>query len=301
MRKEKVLIAAVTAIVVALVMYFAGPQRTEMPAKTTPSPVVIQSPVAPQYGFAKASTVVPANRPQTHRVRRGENLTEIADRYKIGVESMMLANERYLQGRYKTACDDLSRNFRNRRRDRGTSGGGLFYCNDRFRRPYGNTLQSGWRLAVPSGISSQSVSEAVSRIRGNRIALVIDDSGSMTNDRERVAQFYLAALRQYGKRLTHVWLYADGKVRRYEGGNVEFLTSGTYENTYGALTAAAQEHPDAIVLVTDEPGDDWNWQGATGLPPVVGHCLADQGRTECAGTLRQLARVTQGQYLTGLQ
>lgn len=233
----------------------------------------------------------------THRVRRGEVLTTIATHYKIDIASMMLANETYLRDKYTDVCGELSKSFRTRKRDRGTRGGGLFYCNDRLRRPYGNTLQPGWMLVVPADTAPTSVKDAIAKITGNRIAIVIDDTGSMNDDREKVSQFYLAALRQYGKRLTHVWLYSDGRVRRYEGGNVSFLTSGGRENTYGALRAAAAEKPDAIVLVTDEQGDDWDWAGVKSLPPVIAHCLS----WECEVNLQRLKQETRGQYLTGLK
>ncbi len=238
---------------------------------------------------------------KTYRVRRGEVLTTIAVANKVGIDSMMLANESYLRDKYKDVCGELSRSFRKRKADRGTRKGGLFYCNDRFKHPYGNTLQPGWTLTVPSDTAPTSVREAVANIKGKRIALVIDDTGSMNDDRRRVGQFYLSALRQYGKRLTHVWLYADGRVRKYNGGNVEFRTSGGQENTFGALKEASTEKPDAIILITDEPGDDWNWSDVKSLPPVIGHCLADRGIAYCEENLRRLQRETKGVYMSGLK
>lgn len=236
-----------------------------------------------------------------HIVRRGEFLRLIASRYNVGWEAMLLANERFLQTKYQEVCSDLSRNFRNRRQDRGTRKGGQYYCNDRYNRPYGNTLRPGWRLAIPEKTAPTAIAEIVSKIKGDKIALVIDDTGSMSDDRQKVSEFYLAALRQYNKRIVGVWLYADNQVRKYEDGGIRLLTEGSYENTFGALTIAAREKPDAIILVTDEPGDDWQWSEVSSLPPVIGHCLPDSGTEGCRETIQRLATETRGQFVLGIK
>jgi hypothetical protein len=240
---------------------------------------------------------------KTHKVRRGQNFQWIAGQHKVSWEAMLLVNEGFLRTKYTEVCGDLSRNFRHRRNDRGTHRGGLYYCNDRFVRPYGNTLRPGWELVIPTNTAPTNIGQAIAEIRGNKVALVIDDTGSMNDDRQRVSEFYLAAINQYGKRLSGVWLYADGRVRKYEAGGVRFLTEGGRENTFGALSEAAKVRPDAIVLVTDEPGDDWNWGEVRSLPPVVAHCLGDlgDGYRSCQSNLERLARETRGRYITGIR
>lgn len=232
--------------------------------------------------------------PKTYKVKKGQFLKWIAQQQNVSWEAMLLANESFLANKYKEVCDDLSGNFRRRDSNRGSRKGGLYYCNDNYVRPYGNTLRPGWTLNIPSESSPTSINQTVSEIKGDKIALVIDDTGSMNDDRQQVSEFYLAAIRQYGKHLSGVWLYSNGRVRKYEAGGVHFYTSGDRENTFGALREAAKEKPDAIILVTDEPGDDWQWGEVHNLPPVIGHCL-DQ--SFCAENLQRLARETHGRYV----
>lgn len=231
---------------------------------------------------------------KTHIVQEGEFLISIAEKYSVNWEAMLYANETFLQKMYEEICVRYSEKYRNNPGRRG------LFCNDRFRRPYGNTLLPGWKLTVPAQSAPQNIEQVVSKIEGDRVALVIDDTGSMTNDRQRVSQFYMAALRQYNKQLAGVWLFTDGHVRRYQHGEVIFLTSGQFENTYHALTEAAKIQPDAIVLVTDEPGDDWDWLKVPNLPPVVAHCLKDEGYYPCETNLKRLAQATKGQYVDGI-
>ena len=234
---------------------------------------------------------------KTHVVRRGEFLRMIAGNYPgIGWEDVLLRNETYLREQYNLTCPKLSSRYTNRPGRKGS------YCNDRFNRPYGNTLRAGWRLLIPSGTAPQSIAAVVAGISGKRVALVIDDSDSMTEDRRAVGQFYTAALRQYGKDLIGVWLYADGHVRHYEAGSVEFKTDGGIENTRSALEAAAAEKPDAIVLITDEPGDDWGDWRLPPMPPVYAHCLPNVGgQFECDETLHRLVKHAGGQYISKLE
>lgn len=256
---------------------------------------------SPSLMQSSQTVVVGKKGQKTHRVKRGQFLRWIADEHNVGWEAMLLVNEGFLKTKYEEVCGDLSSGFRNRKGDRGRSKGGQFYCNDRYNRPYSNTLRPGWELIVPAATASLNVEAVVADIKGDKIALVIDDTGSMTDDRQKVGTFYLAAFRKYQKQLAGVWLYAEGKVRKYKGGGVEFLTDGDTENTFGALTAAAREKPDMIVLVTDEPGDDWQWDKVSDLPPVIAHCLPDQGEILCRENLQHLAQKTRGQYVEGIK
>lgn len=258
--------------------------------------------VAMACSEANGSSLNPAPGSITVTVQSGQYLQWIANKRGVGWESMLLANENFLRTKYDEVCDELSGRFRNRRRDGGAAKGGLYYCNDRFNRAYGNTLRPGWKLVVPASQAPADIATTIASIQGNKVALVIDDTGSMTEDRQRVSEFYLAAIRKYNKRLTGVWLYADGGVRKYEAGGVKFLTAGGLENTHGALSEAAKSRPDAIILVTDEPGDDWQWDEVKNLPPVYGHCLPDQGGYGCEESLRRLATEVRGsKYIRGVK
>ena len=244
-------------------------------------------------------------------VRKGNNLIWIAGQHNVGWQAMLLANEQYLQTKYEKVCGKLSDAFRHRTTNKGALKGGKYYCNDGMRRSYGNTLQPGWTLAIPTSISPASVERTVSEIKGERIAVVIDNTGSMDNKRRETANFYLATLKKFGKKLTGVWLFADGSVDKYEAGDVVRLTSalnkpfGGDENTLDGMTKAAASKPDAIILVTDEKGDDWgNWNGVKSLPPVIAHCLPlppnSRHLVGCEQTLSRLASETGGKYIFGL-
>lgn len=232
----------------------------------------------------------------THAVQRGDWLRNIAPRYhNVGWESILLRNEPYLQAKYEEVCGKLSSRYTNNPNRRGT------FCNDRFNRPYGNTLVPGWMLAIPSGEAPQQVQDAVLTSTGQKVVLVIDDTGSMNDDRTRVALFFDAALRKHGKDLIGVWLYADGHVRHYKEGSVLLQTTGNVENTWNALKEAAKSKPDTIVLITDEIGDDWpadlkkagtGW--FTSMPPVVATCLPPY---ECERTLNDLVNAFGGKYV----
>lgn len=227
-----------------------------------------------------------------HKVLKGQFLRWIADQHNVSWEAMLLKNEGFLQAKYSEVCKKY--------REQVKKAGNSLFCNDRYNRPYGNTLLPGWKLAVPSATAPAHIGSVVASLKGDTVALVIDDTGSMNNDRAEVAGFYLAALRQHQKKVVGVWLYADGKVRKYEAGGVKFLVNGNLENTFGALREAAASKPDTIVLVSDEPGDDWDWSQVSKLPPVVAHCLAEQGRAMCASNLQRLATATKGRYEGGL-
>jgi hypothetical protein len=233
----------------------------------------------------------------THSVRRGEFLKSIALQHGVWWEEILLANERFLRAKYDEVCADFKR--------RNVPGRKGLFCNDRYNRPYGNTLLPGWTINVPLMDAPEPINAAVVRT-GERVAIVIDDTGSMQEDRSIVAQLYLAALRQHGRTLVGVWMYADGEVREYDAGSVrtwtreqlqqELQTAGNVENTYGALRMAKRANPDSIILITDEPGDDWPSTIQFDVP-VVATCLPDRGNYTCEGTLQDLARNSGGQYV----
>lgn len=243
---------------------------------------------------------IPERKAQIHVVAKGEFLKKIAADYGVSWEEILLQNERFLKDKYEEVCDQFSKRYRNNPRRRG------LFCNDRYNRPYGNTLIPGWTLVIPAGNAPEEIDKVVERISGKRIAIVIDDTGSMENDRRAVGQFYLAAMRKYRKNVVGVWLYADGEVRKYDGGSVKILqevsqTVGSLENTHLALREAAKARPDTIVLVTDEPGDDWEWNKLK-LPKVIAHCIPNEaGDCECEDNLKRLVVKVGGEYVAELQ
>lgn len=256
-------------------------------------------------GMCGRDTTVPSNgsvaapkSQATHVVKRGDYLKSIALRYEnVTWEAILLQNEDYLKVKYVETCDPLPTKITNNPRRRG------LFCNDRFHRPYGNTLKPGWQLLIPAGTAPAEVEQTIKDFTdaGDDVSIVIDDSGSMTEDRRTVAQFYMAALQKHGRNVEAVYLYVDGTVRRLEVPQDierEMHTAGGMENTYEALRAAAKDGPDKIILITDEPGDDWPVNFDTiKLPPVIATCLAEQGMRQCEGTLNRVAQVTHGKYV----
>ena len=96
--------------------------------------------------------------------------------------------------------------------------------------------------------------------------------------------------------MTKVILYADGYVRELDPqGGLNLDTTGSVENTRSALETAARHRPDAIVLVSDEPGDDWDGFRGLKLPPVVAHSL----EASADANLAEVARLTGGTFLKG--
>lgn len=225
----------------------------------------------------------------THIVERGDYLIKIAKEYDLDWRAVMLANETHLRDLYESRCSLLKKRYTKSKARKG------HYCLDRADRPrpWANSLKPGDVLTIPAKEISPTVDDVVRLAAGKRVALVIDDTGSMDDDRRRVSQMYLAALKKYSKDLIGVWLYADGEVRQYKGHGVQLSTTGRYENTHAALREAAKQHPDYIVLVTDEAGDDWDWGTVASLPRVIAHCLA---ASECGRSLGELVRLTNGQY-----
>lgn len=235
----------------------------------------------------------------THRVARNEYINLIATKYtNVGGPEIVLANEEFLKAKYEEVCDDLSARYRKNSRRHGT------FCNDRYNRPYQNTLLPGWQLRIPGGKAPRSIEQAIVNMgNGKTVALVIDDTGSIQNDRLAVATFYTAALHKYGKSLKSICLYNGAEPRCISPeANLEYAmkTSGGYENTHRALNKAAESNPDAIILITDERGEDWNWNNIK-LPPVIGTCIPDQDLVACEENLRRLAKMTNGQYVPAPQ
>lgn len=222
-----------------------------------------------------------------YTVRKSDKLISLGAEMRIGWEQILLLNEEFLRQKYEAICHG------NKNRQRG------YYCNDGYSRPYGNTLQVGWKLKIPSQSVPIQIQDAVQHISGKSVALVIDDTGSMVNDRRNIGAFYTAAIRKYGKSLAGIWLYSDGQVRKYQAGGVEFHNYGGYENTYGALKEVAKAKPDVIVLITDERGDDWPQGGVrrNEFPPIVAHCLPEGSEYWCKAPLQALAATTGGQYI----
>ncbi len=309
-RKQMAAVALCAVVLIAAVIMLVGPCTSK---KTVPTP----APVAQQEQPVVAPIPAPLRH---HTVAKGEFLMEIAPKYGVGWEEILLANEEFLKNSYEAACkghkekEEQKLEKANKKSAKGR--GGLpgkgkkgkrvaakksYFCNEKYNRPYGNTLLPGWVITVPAKSAPPMISAIVANIVGKRVALVVDDTGSMNNDIAEVGQFYMAAVREAGKELVGVWLFADGVVRKYDAGGVRFLTQGNFENTYGALSAAAKESPDVIILVTDEPGDDWNWKETKKLPPVVGHCLPEDGRYLCERNLTLVAQDTGGRYVQGIK
>lgn len=284
--RRGVIAVVVALIVIVGILLFRGcsednvvptPVNTSVPTQQASKPpiIVTEQPVTPHKLYV---------------VQKGDFLRKIADANGVGWEAVLLLNEELLKCKYEEVCTKLVHKPKS------------LFCNDAYKRPYANTLSPGWELKIPTSVAPNGIAQAVAQIKGDRVALVIDDSGSIGNDRQVVSEWYLAAFRQSGKKIIGVWLYSDGFVRHYnDAAEIELRTVGSYENTYGALKTAALEKPDSIVLVTDEPGDDWGtWSGVNSLPPVIGHCLQDPMAHSCEANLKRLAAETHGQYVSGL-
>lgn len=287
--------------VLCLVLLMVACGETHKPVEVTTEvtgggPVVQQppTPVPTAPAPVPAPVEVKEEPPKTYVVKNGDSLIKIGEEHKVSWQEMLLLNEQLLKDKYDRVCAPKSKSYRNRKKG--------WYCNDaKDERPYGNTLQAGWELRIPSTVVPKTIDAAVQASVGKRIAIVVDDTGSMLDDRRDVAAFYANASAKYKKDLVGVWLYSEGQVRRYtDAGSVQFLASGGHENTWGALQAAAAAKPDTIILVTDEPGDDWPAQ-ITGIPPVIAHCLPTHGTMDCEHTLRILVKAVGGAYISGVQ
>lgn len=233
-------------------------------------------------------------------VQHGDSLWTIGLRESVDYLQIAATNRAYLIAKYDERCAQLLARYRGRHK-RG------WYCNDRRADTWANSLKPGDVLQIPEPMPAEAppeIKEMIEIVQNARepIALVIDDTGSMSNDRQIVMDWYLAIALDKGKEVTGVWLYSNGNVEYVNPrGTVTLSTTGGIENTYGALREAAgsRPRPASILLVTDEQGDDWDWSRVNALPPVFGHCLPDGGYTGCEENLRRVARETGGGYIRG--
>ncbi len=228
-----------------------------------------------------------------YTVRQGDFIVKIAQAKGVPWESLIIANERELNDRASRRCSKLSERYTKDPNRDGHYCNSLLVYHGRHMVSF-NSLQPGDTLHIPSTSTPVAVRESIKNIKGNKIVVVIDDTGSMTDDRERVSSWYLQEIKNSGKQIARVILYADGYYRELNEGNVDFRVSGTYENTRGALELASRYHPDAIVLVSDEPGDDWRNFSGLHLPPVIAHSLNNSADEN----LERVARLTGGSFLT---
>ncbi len=126
------------------------------------------------------------------------------------------------------------------------------------------------------------------------VVIVVDDTSSMDDTRPRLYAWYLAEIKEREGKVLDVVLYGGAGIRHFTPESVEFLGVGDLENTRAALESAAMGNTDvkSIVLISDEPGDDWgDWK--LNLPPVVAHSLdpsADKA-------LEYLAKITGGRFV----
>jgi len=238
-------------------------------------------------------------------VQRGDYIDKIAAKLNVSPSEMVLVNRAMLQQKFDETCGKFSVSYTNNsRRD------GLF-CNERFKDPFKNTLRAGWALDIPESQPQAPASAQVQTAvethtkRGDKVSIVIDATGSMSEDREIAAQLYMAALRKHGRNIQSVYLYRDGKVWSLSSPDAttireEVGNTGGEENTYEALLKATKDGSDAIILITDEPGDDWPWdrnQRLAHVQPVIATCLSDYGQYGCETNLRRIATETGGQYV----
>ena len=228
-----------------------------------------------------------------HNIVRGDWINTIAPKYGVSAELVVLANRDFLTVKYDETCASVPAGKRNRPGRKG------LFCNDRYRRPYANTLRPSWTLCIPSQNVPMVVEQVVASMPGHKVALVIDDTGSMSDDRKAVATFYAQALERYGRNIVGIFLYADGHVNRVTAVG-EAQVQGDFENAFEALRTAVEEvGPDLIYLVTDEPGDDWPARlDNLGFPTIVATCLPNaDGHFECEQPLKRLASATGGKYV----
>ena len=233
-------------------------------------------------------------------VQYGDSLWTIAAEEHVDWLQLAAVNRTYLVATYEVRCSQLRDQYRQRQRG--------WYCNDSRRDTWANSLKPSDLLQIPEPLPAeapQEIREMIEIVENapEPIALVIDDTGSMSDDRQVVMDWYLTIAHARNKRVVGVWLYADGKVEYIDpGGNVSLSTTGGMENTHSALSEAANSrpHPSSILLVTDEQGDDWQWDRVGVLPPVFGHCLPEyRNLYGCEENLQRLARETGGGYIRG--
>jgi hypothetical protein len=234
---------------------------------------------------------------EVYTVVEGDILYNIAERFDTTLDLIVLANEAFLVRQYDEFCGRFDESVRNNPERTGV------WCNDLFNRPYQNLIFEGNDLKIPRTDAPPVVEQAIAMATGDRIALVIDDTGSMRDDMIAVTEWYSNAVDNYGRDIVGIFLYADGDIRKFtRTGQVEYNTEGDVENTFQALQYAMEHSgrrgPDTIVLITDEPGDDWDWNEVDALPPIIANCLGGSyyGRS-CERNLTEAANRTGGQYV----
>lgn len=228
-----------------------------------------------------------------HIVQKGEYIIKIAKEQGVPWEAIVLLNEESL----RKNADERCKNFKTSYTENPIRHG--HYCNKLVKDTSGrslvgaNTLQPGDTLLIPPKVSATEIASAVNAVAGKRIVLVIDDTGSMDDDRQRVSAAYMQAIANSGREIVRVLLFADNQIREYDIERPIFYTTGNRENTRAAIERANTFQPDAIVLVTDEPGDDWDPLYDLVSVPIIAHSL-DPSADEM---LRRVADHTHGQFL----
>lgn len=228
-----------------------------------------------------------------YEVQPGDSIiSTIAPKHNVPWEAIAVVNESELARVNAERCAQLSKGYTNSRSRKG------HYCNQTVvvsGKPMVdlNSLQPGDKLRIPL-TRHPVVDQVIAAIPGRSIAIVIDDTGSMSNDRAQVSAWYMRASHEIGKDILTVVLFADGNVRQFKStGEVTFAVTGNFENTRNGLEIAAAAKPDAIVLVSDEPGDDWNGFKDLTFPPVYAHSLDGSSHEN----LRRVASATGGQFM----
>ncbi len=247
------------------------------------------------YSFPgnNTATTPEASKPIVHVVQKGEFIIKIAQQKNVPWESIVLLNEETLRANVEKRCTNFSTAYTDNARRHG------HYCNNRVRDAqgrslvYANTLQPGDELLIPTKTLIPQIRTAVNHVSGNRIVIVIDDTGSMSNDRLRVTSAYLQAVRDSGKQIARVLVFADHGIRELDLEQPVFQAMGSFENTRAAVERANAFTPDAIVLVTDEPGDDWEDLSDLKSVPVIAHSLDPMADEQ----MKRVASQTNGQFV----
>jgi hypothetical protein len=238
---------------------------------------------------------------EEYTIKRGDTLRKIVQQQNVGrehpftVDELLIANPELLQ-RSLENCASKSDAYRTSATRTG------YFCNEVRPGKYevgANSIVAGWKVRIPSASAPVEVAATIASVPGRRIALVVDATGSMSGNIGLLADQYRSAIRQHGKEVVGVWLFADGKVWTVRAENFlsEYKTGGGIENTYAALVEANRLRPDAIMLFTDEPGDDWPMDGRFAIAaPVFAHCLPQHGGAvhTCGPTLQKLVRAVPG-------
>lgn len=287
----------VFAVLITLVSFLRGVFMEKPKGEAEPQKVVSSVPIP-----SSVATVTPNlehSEMSEHVVRAGEYIISIAAWYGVPWESIVIINEETLLANTQTYCADKSDKYTHKRGRRGHFCNFLVFDEKGKSLVHANTLMPGDVLRIPSQTAPKQIQGTINSVNGERIVVVIDETGSMAgddgvDDRARVSAWYLQAIKNAEKQIVRVIMFAEGSLRELDASSMEFHARGVYENTRHALEHAANKYkPDAIVLVTDEPGDDWaNWK-TLHLPPVIAHSLSRLSDNQ----MRELASFTHGVFL----